>query len=46
MSKRALGWQPKVAFKEFIEMMVAADLARHGTEVYEGTVYLSPHRRQ
>ena len=46
MSKRELGWQHKAAFKEFIEMMVAADLARQGTEVYKETVHLSPHRWQ
>jgi len=27
-SKRVLGWQPKAAFKEFVEMRVAADVAR------------------
>jgi GDPmannose 4,6-dehydratase len=27
-AKRVLGWTPKVAFKELIEMMVDADLAR------------------
>jgi GDPmannose 4,6-dehydratase len=28
-AKRALGWEPKVGFRELIEMMVDADLARH-----------------
>lgn len=26
MSKRVLGWQPWVSFRQFIEMMVDADL--------------------
>ncbi len=29
-AKRVLGWQPKVTFQQLIEMMVDADLARHG----------------
>ncbi len=27
-AKRVLGWEPKVTFKQLIEMMVDADLAR------------------
>jgi GDPmannose 4,6-dehydratase len=29
-AKRVLGWQPRVSFRQLIEMMVDADLARHG----------------
>ncbi len=29
-AKRALGWQPRVSFRQLVEMMVDADLARHG----------------
>ena len=29
-AKRVLGWQPKVGFRELIEMMVDADLTRYG----------------
>jgi len=29
-AKRVLGWQPKVNFQQLIEMMVDADIARHG----------------
>jgi GDPmannose 4,6-dehydratase len=29
-AKRVLGWQPRVTFLQLIEMMVDADLARHG----------------
>jgi GDPmannose 4,6-dehydratase len=29
-AKRVLGWQPKVGFRELIEMMVDADLKRYG----------------
>jgi GDPmannose 4,6-dehydratase len=29
-AKRVLGWEPKVSFRELVEMMVDADLARHG----------------
>jgi GDPmannose 4,6-dehydratase len=29
-AKRVLGWQPRVTFRQLIEMMVDADLARHG----------------
>jgi GDPmannose 4,6-dehydratase len=29
-AKRVLGWQPTVTFQQLIEMMVEADLARHG----------------
>ncbi|MHB8761288.1 MAG: GDP-mannose 4,6-dehydratase [Coriobacteriia bacterium] len=29
-AKRALGWEPKVSFRELVEMMVDADLKRHG----------------
>jgi GDPmannose 4,6-dehydratase len=29
-AKRMLGWQPKVGFRELIELMVDADLARYG----------------
>ena len=29
-AKRALGWQPRVSFRQLIEMMVDADLARYG----------------
>jgi GDPmannose 4,6-dehydratase len=28
-AKRVLGWAPKVSFRELVEMMVDADLARH-----------------
>jgi len=28
-AKRVLGWEPKVSFRELVEMMVDADLARH-----------------
>jgi len=29
-AKRALGWQPRVSFRQLVEMMVDADLARYG----------------
>jgi GDPmannose 4,6-dehydratase len=29
-AKRVLGWQPRVSFRQLVEMMVDADLARHG----------------
>jgi len=29
-ARRVLGWQPRVSFRELVEMMVDADLARHG----------------
>lgn len=29
-AKRVLGWQPKITFRQFVEMMVDADLARYG----------------
>ena len=29
-AKRALGWQPRVSFRQLVEIMVDADLARHG----------------
>ncbi|MGH7370020.1 MAG: GDP-mannose 4,6-dehydratase [Candidatus Methylomirabilaceae bacterium] len=32
-AKRVLGWQPKVGFRELIEMMVDADLRRYGERV-------------
>jgi GDPmannose 4,6-dehydratase len=28
-AKRQLGWEPKVSFRELVEMMVDADIARH-----------------
>jgi GDPmannose 4,6-dehydratase len=28
-AKRVLGWEPKVSFRELVEMMVDADVARH-----------------
>jgi GDPmannose 4,6-dehydratase len=31
-AKRALGWQPRVSFRQLIEMMVDADLARYGLQ--------------
>jgi GDPmannose 4,6-dehydratase len=31
LAKRALGWEPKVAFRELVAMMVDADLARLGS---------------
>jgi len=29
-AKRVLGWQPRVSFRQLVEIMVDADLARHG----------------
>jgi len=29
-AKAALGWEPKVSFRELVEMMVDADMQRHG----------------
>ncbi len=29
-ARRVLGWTPRVSFRQLIEMMVDADLARHG----------------
>ncbi|HKG93441.1 MAG TPA: GDP-mannose 4,6-dehydratase [Gemmatimonadaceae bacterium] len=29
-ARTQLGWEPRVSFRELVEMMVAADLARHG----------------
>jgi GDPmannose 4,6-dehydratase len=29
-AKRVLGWQPRVSFRQLVEMMVDADVARPG----------------
>ncbi len=29
-ARSTLGWSPRVSFRELVEMMVEADLARHG----------------
>jgi len=36
-AKRVLGWQPKVSFRQLVEMMVDADMARQGGRGGEST---------
>jgi len=37
MAKRVLGWQPRVSFRQLVEMMVEADLARRqGPHIGQG----------